>query len=463
MKSLLRLVALTLALWIVYSLLTFAASTEQVLRETINGIDARSAIVLNVQTGDIVWEQNAHAVFPIASLTKLMTAAVVIDEQLPLERMTTVTVADVKSASVTYLRPRDTVSVETLMYLMMVGSDNAAARILGRLVAQNTWRFSRKMNTLANALGMERATYVEPSGLLSGNQASAADLVQLLVHVQRQSESFLHHLLNTRIYQTRIGKRTVVVSNTNRYLNDHILATKTGYTAAAKYCLAFMFTAENGQQYAVVILGAPSSLTRFEISQQVYDILNETETESTNIDACGFQPKAISESGKTFIRRFESLRLTPYYDHIGYAVGYGMHTWQGQSVTRRFPFAITPMDVEQEFDAQLTKYTQVVKSSVCAPLSQPMMDSLVSIAWNLGRVNTSIVNKFERNRPLTAIDFLTTATVKRRQTDALVNRRLREYLMFTGDYDTALERNTNHSLRAAVKGLRVEVYNNSMM
>lgn len=463
MKSLLRLVALTLALWIVYSLLTFASSSESVLRTSLASVDARAAIVMNVHDGNIVWEQNAYTAVPIASLTKMMTAAVVMEENLALDATVTVTPADVHAASTTYLRPRDRVSVETLMYLMTVGSDNAAARILARLVAPNTWQFSHKMNALAASLGMEQTTYVEPSGLLHGNRASAFDMAQILVHAERQSETFLSRLFNTRVYQTRIGKRTVVVANTNRYLNGSIVASKTGYTAAAKYCLAFIMTTDDGREYAVIILGAPSSAVRFDIGQRVATILNQDEPTAPNATTCGYQPTQISETGKTFIRNFESLRLQPYYDHIGYAVGYGMHTWQGQAVTRRFPFAVTPMDVEVEFDAQLGKYMRIVKESVCAPLSQPMMDSLVSVAWNLGRVNTAIVQKFDRNRPLTATDFLTTATVRRRPTDELVNRRLREYLMFTGDYNLALEKASNTALRSAVKGMHVEVYNNSSM
>lgn len=463
MKSLLRLVTLTMALWMMYSLLTFASSSESVLRTSLTSVDARSVIVMNAHDGNVVWEQNAYTAFPIASLTKMMTAAVVMEENLALDTTVVVTPADVRAASTTYLRPRDRVSVETLMYLMTVGSDNAAARILARLVAPNSWQFSRKMNALAASLGMEQTTYVEPSGLLHGNRASAFDMAQLLVHAERQSELFLNRLFSTRIYQTRIGKRTVVVANTNRYLNESIVASKTGYTAAAKYCLAFIMTTDDGRRYAVVILGAPTSAVRFDIGQRVATILNQTETTASEASACGYQPTHISEAGKTFIRNFETLRLRPYYDHIGYAVGYGMHTWQGRPVTRRFPFALTLMDVETEFDTQLASYTRIVKESVCAPLSQPMMDSLVSVAWNLGRVNTAIVQKFDRNRPLTAMDFLTTATVRSRQTDELVNRRLREYVMFTGDYNLALEKTSNTTLRSAVKDMHVEVYNNSSM
>ena len=67
---------------------------------------------------------------------------------------------------------------------------------------------------------------------------------------------------------------------------------------------------------------------------------------------CGPRPERISERGKAFIRQHEGLRLDQYYDSIGYAIGYGMHTWQGRPVTRTFPDSPTEADVENEFDAQ---------------------------------------------------------------------------------------------------------------
>ena len=73
-----------------------------------------------------------------------------------------------------------------------------------------------------------------------------------------------------------------------------------------------------------------------------------------------------------------------------------------------------------------------------------MFDALVSVAWNMGRVNTSIVRKVDQGRAVDVSDFLVTATTQSRRNRVLVNRRLREYIMFTGDYDLAM----NHQMPA---------------
>ena len=155
---------------------------------------------------------------------------------------------------------------------------------------------------------------------------------------------------------------------------------------------------------------------------------------------CGPRPKQISERGKAFIRQHEGLRLDQYYDSIGYAIGYGMHTWQGMPVTRTYPDSLTEADVEDEFETQLVTYAHIVTQSTCAPLTSSMFDALVSVAWNTGRVNTSIVRKVDQGRAVDVSDFLVTATTRSQRNRVLVNRRLREYIMFTGDYDLAMNR-----------------------
>ena len=159
---------------------------------------------------------------------------------------------------------------------------------------------------------------------------------------------------------------------------------------------------------------------------------------------CGPRPEQISERGKAFIRQHEGLRLDQYYDSIGYAIGYGMHTWQGKPVTRTYPNSPTEADVENEFDTQLVAYSHIVTQSTCAPLTSSMFDALVSVAWNTGRVNTSIVQKVAQGRAVDVRDFLMTATTQSQRNRVLVNRRLREYIMFTGDYDLAM----NHQMPA---------------
>lgn len=457
MSILTRALSVVFLVCCAYWVVSAQTAVSSNLQDMVPSVNAQSAIVMHADSEEILWSQNADTALPIASLTKLMTAAVVIDSGLDLERVVRIIPSDVKRASTTYLRSNDRVTVETLLYLMMVGSDNAAARALARTVSSPK-DFVKSMNALARELDLTQSIYTEPSGLSALNRASAQDLARLVLYTAKRSQSFLLNLLNTPIFHSRIGSRTVVVSNTNRFLNEKTVVSKTGYTSAAKYCLTLLFEGTHGEQYVVVVLGAPNSLARFEIGETFQRLLSEEETPFADlVESCGPVPETISDTGKTFIRTHEHLKTTAYYDKVGYAIGYGMHTWKGKKVTRSYPGRVTESEVEAEFDEQLRTYVKFVKTNVCAPMTQPMLDSLVSVAWNLGRVNTSILEKFDRNRPIMARDFLTTATVHRRPYPMLVNRRLREYLMFTGDYDAAMEGNTLHGLRQLTRGTQVIV------
>lgn len=431
-------------------------ASAQSLQDQITHVNAQSAVVVNVDTEEVVWAQNPELVRPIASLTKLMTAAVVMDSGIELARPVTIQSADVRKASTTYLRMNDRVDVETLLYLMMVGSDNAAARALARTVTSPT-AFVERMNDLAETLGLSQTHYADPSGLDARNHATARDLAKLLVYTNERSESFLMRLLNTPIFHRRIGARSVVISNTNRFLDERTLASKTGYTDAAKYCLTMLIEGVNQVRYAIVVLGAPTSLERFGIGEMFQRWLSESDPLAEMTDSCGPVPESVSDAGKAFIRGHEKLTLRSYYDKNGYAIGYGMHTWKGKKVTRTYPGRVSEAEVEEEFARQLDAFVRFVKTHVCAPMTQPMLDSLVSVAWNLGRVNTAILQKIDQNRPIVVKDFLTTATVRRRVHPMLVNRRMREYLMFSGNYDAAMDDVTPRKLRELTQNTQVVI------
>lgn len=166
--------------------------------------------------------------------------------------------------------------------------------------------------------------------------------------------------------------------------------------------------------------------------------------ETTDIEwlttSCGQQPNTISELGKEFIRHHETLTLEPYFDTTGYAIGYGMHTWQGRKVQKAWPRHVTARSVEDEFNRQLATHAAHVRTTVCVTLSQAMMDALVSLSWNVGRVNTAIIRKVDAKRPIRVADFLTTTRAGHARPVHLIERRVREYLMFTGNYTLAMQR-----------------------
>ncbi len=145
---------------------------------------------------------------------------------------------------------------------------------------------------------------------------------------------------------------------------------------------------------------------------------------------CSF-PNAVSSDGVSFIKAHEGFRTRAYRD-VGriWTIGYGMTHWQGRRVTKSYPGFITRAKADVEFTRQLSYYEEIVRESVCTMLSQTAYDSLVSLTWNLGRVNDTIVEKLASSGSINELDFLSTATVRGRINGGLVIRRLHEYALF---------------------------------
>jgi lysozyme len=146
----------------------------------------------------------------------------------------------------------------------------------------------------------------------------------------------------------------------------------------------------------------------------------------------------MSERGIEVLKVFESFTPRAYRDGKGYSIGYGMQTWNGKRVTRRYPGFVTMEQAHAEFMRQLPTYERIVRELVFVDVPQEVFDAFVSIAWNLGRVNDTILSKMERQASITVKDFLSTARYRGRIDWRLQARRTREFLMALGDYEQAM-------------------------
>jgi D-alanyl-D-alanine endopeptidase (penicillin-binding protein 7) len=241
---------------------------RDLLGNQIPDIRAAAAIVFDPQTNAVLWEQNAHAVRSVASLTKLMTALTFIADEPDLNQIVAVTYADMRSASTTYIRSGDRISYRDLLHLALIGSDNAAARVLARTSEGGTAGFVKRMNEMATSLGLTNSVYVDPSGLDAGNMASAYDTSHLIAFAS--ADPVLGPIMRTQDYTAQAKTRAIVVHSTNRLLGDSLLATgidvvggKTGFISKAGYCIATLLRMPQGPQVAVVVLGATNSTVRF--------------------------------------------------------------------------------------------------------------------------------------------------------------------------------------------------------
>lgn len=166
-------------------------------------------------------------------------------------------------ASTTYIRAGELISYDDLLHLLLIGSDNAAARVLARTSEGGTEAFVSRMNAMVTELGLTSTHYTDPSGLDANNVSSAFDISHLIAFAG--SDPVLGPVLRTGEYQAQTSQRAITVHSTNKLLGTGIdvLGAKTGFIAKAGYCLATLLRVPEGPSVAVVVLGAANSTTRF--------------------------------------------------------------------------------------------------------------------------------------------------------------------------------------------------------
>jgi serine-type D-Ala-D-Ala endopeptidase (penicillin-binding protein 7) len=239
-------------------------------------IRAEAAIIYDPKTGQVLWEQNSLDQRSIASITKVMTAAVILeDPNVDLSAPVVVDRSDVRAASTTYLRAGYNVTKDDLLHLLLIGSDNAAARALARTSPYGSEGFVRRMNEKAGELGLQSTSYADPSGLVSSNVSSAYDLARLISYVSGNDR--IAGIMRTPVYTVQSGRLSITVSSTNQLVKAgdvDVQAGKTGFIRAAGYCLATLLRLpQGGPDVAVVVLGAKSNAGRFWETRHLFNWL----------------------------------------------------------------------------------------------------------------------------------------------------------------------------------------------
>lgn len=227
--------------------------TRDVARE-IGKLKASTAFVEDMDTSEVLFARDEATARPIASITKLMTALVVIESGLPMDELLTIAASDrnVPSELPARLNAGARLSRTDLLHLALASSENSAAHALARTFPGGMAAFVDAMNAQARALGMADSRFVGPVGLSNGNVSSARDLAKLVYAASRQP---LIRAFTTDA-QYRVGGRTF--RNTNRLVGRphwDIRASKTGTTREAGDCLVMMVRL-GGRNLAMVVLNA---------------------------------------------------------------------------------------------------------------------------------------------------------------------------------------------------------------
>jgi D-alanyl-D-alanine endopeptidase (penicillin-binding protein 7) len=233
-----------------------------------DGPKLRSAVALvqDAESGETLYEKNSETILPIASITKLMSAIVVLERGLDLEASVAVSTADLKSTRSARVRGRlrsgSVLTRDELLLLMLMASENRAAAALARTYPGGTEAFVAAMNAEAGRLGLYDTRFADPTGLSPDNVSSAQDLVKLV--------KAAHGYERIREYSTRpsaqVRARGGMVSfrNTNslvRLDSWDIELSKTGYISAAGRCLV-MHLRVASRELVVILLDSWGKYTR---------------------------------------------------------------------------------------------------------------------------------------------------------------------------------------------------------
>lgn len=235
------------------------------------------AIVVDADSGQVLFEDKADTVSPPASMTKLMTFAVIHDRiasgALKLDTPVTVSAEDSKiGGTQVWLKQGETFPVEELLYAMMIQSGNDTAHALARAAAGSPAAFVEWMNAKARSLGMTQTTFRTPHGLPPANRRTAdgdltspRDYALLSRYLLGSTDVTKYTSVRQRAFGAgqRTSDRVIQMTNHNHLLGKvaGVDGLKTGFTNGAGYCLAAS-AERNGRRIVAVVMGSPDSKTR---------------------------------------------------------------------------------------------------------------------------------------------------------------------------------------------------------
>lgn len=244
-------------------------------------LQSEVAFVQNLKTSAVLYEKNSDKVQPIASISKLMTALLIVESGLPMNQELTIADADIDRMR--HSRSRLPVGTRltrtTMLHLALMASENRAAHALARTWPGGEAAFVRAMNDKARELGMRHTQFVEPTGLSSENISSPRDLVKLLRATSHQP--LIHQYTTDSTQIISIGRgRKLTYQNTNRLVKRddwNIQISKTGFINEAGECLV-MLARIGHQDLAIILLDSSGRYSRIGDAVRVRTLVENNPT-----------------------------------------------------------------------------------------------------------------------------------------------------------------------------------------
>ena len=240
-------------------------------------LQSQHAIVVSDDTGQVLLSKDADTVVPIASLSKLMTAMVVLDSKPDMEESISIQAADVDvlKHSKSHVPVGTSLKRREIFELALMSSDNRAAASLARTYPGSNAAFLQAVQNKIQTLGLHSTTIKEPTGLSPENTSTAADLARMA-----QAAGHYSQIVNTTTDKSeaiRMNGRLYVVHNTNRLVGAkgwNVLLSKTGFTNEAGHCL-IMRIQQAGAHATLVLLNAGANAIRLRDAVQIRQYLSK--------------------------------------------------------------------------------------------------------------------------------------------------------------------------------------------
>jgi serine-type D-Ala-D-Ala endopeptidase (penicillin-binding protein 7) len=282
-RSFLLLLIPALALWLASAPSAARAARPASAAPGQPQIRSSAVLVLDETSSTVLLARQADVATPIASITKLMTALVVLGAHQRLDEILEITAEDREHGRGAYSRLAigTRLSRGDLLHLALMSSENRAAHVLARNYPGGVPAFVAAMNERARALGMANARFVDPSGLSSGNVASPADLSRLVIAASH--EPTIQEYSTDEIHAVRVGRRMLEFRNTDLLVRNpawNIIVQKTGYITEAGKCLV-MKTLIRGRSVIIVLLDSFGKYTRVADARRIRKWLEALPLERT--------------------------------------------------------------------------------------------------------------------------------------------------------------------------------------
>ena len=245
-------------------------------------LNSHNAIVVNDQTGVVMLAKNAEAPVPIASLTKLMTAMVVLDAKPDMEEMISIVEGDVDSLKHSKSRVRVGTNLprKTVLKLALMSSENRAAAALARTYPGGNTAFVIAVHQKIISLGMTHTQINEATGLSPDNLSTASDLAKMAIAASHYPQ--IVNITTNSSSMVNMNGRSVAFHNTNRLVGKkgwNILLSKTGFTNEAGHCL-IMQVKQAGGDSTLVLLNSQASSASVNDAMKIRHLLTTPENKN---------------------------------------------------------------------------------------------------------------------------------------------------------------------------------------